>query len=91
MKMYGGMDVYIHVFLTSALVGGEWSPSRPGRSTSEKKGVFEFGIGFTILCMYFITSDDHLLKIQILCHNPNHIMDIKASNLQVSNAVLCKG
>jgi hypothetical protein len=25
------MDVYIHVFLTSALVGGEWSTSRPGR------------------------------------------------------------
>jgi hypothetical protein len=23
MKVYGGMDVYIHVFLTSALVGGE--------------------------------------------------------------------
>jgi hypothetical protein len=28
-----GMDVYvyIHIFLTSALVGGEWSASRPGR------------------------------------------------------------
>jgi hypothetical protein len=24
MKMYGGVDVQIHVFLTSALVGGEW-------------------------------------------------------------------
>jgi hypothetical protein len=23
MKAYGGVDVYIHVFLTSALVGGE--------------------------------------------------------------------
>jgi hypothetical protein len=32
MKAYGGEDVYIHVFLTSALVGGEWSTSRPGRS-----------------------------------------------------------
>jgi hypothetical protein len=31
MKAYGGMDVYIHIFLTSALVGGEWSASRPGR------------------------------------------------------------
>jgi hypothetical protein len=30
MKAYGGMDVQIHVFLTSALVGGEWSVSRPG-------------------------------------------------------------
>jgi hypothetical protein len=31
MKPYGGMDVYIHDFLTSALVGGEWSASRLGR------------------------------------------------------------
>jgi hypothetical protein len=31
MKMYGGVDVYTHVFLTSALVGGEWSASRPCR------------------------------------------------------------
>jgi hypothetical protein len=33
MKAYGGMDVQIHIFLTSALVGGEWSASRPGRFT----------------------------------------------------------
>jgi hypothetical protein len=26
----GGVDVLIHVFLTSTLVGGEWSASRPG-------------------------------------------------------------
>jgi hypothetical protein len=25
MKMHGGVDVYIHVFLSSTLVGGEWS------------------------------------------------------------------
>jgi hypothetical protein len=30
MKAYGGVDVYIHIFLTSALVGGKWSASRPG-------------------------------------------------------------
>jgi hypothetical protein len=33
MKRYwggGGVDVYIHVFFTSALVGGEWPASRPG-------------------------------------------------------------
>jgi hypothetical protein len=29
MKAYGGVDVEIHMFLTSALVGGEWSASRP--------------------------------------------------------------
>jgi hypothetical protein len=28
-----GVDVQIHIFLTSALVGGEWSTSRPGRFT----------------------------------------------------------
>jgi hypothetical protein len=33
MKVYGGVDISIHVFMTSALVGGEWSASRPGRFT----------------------------------------------------------
>jgi hypothetical protein len=28
MKTYWGVDVRIHIFLTSALVGGEWSSSR---------------------------------------------------------------
>jgi hypothetical protein len=32
MKAYEGVDVYIHIFLTSALVG-EWSTSRSGRFT----------------------------------------------------------
>jgi hypothetical protein len=32
MKAYG-VDVYIHIFLTSALAGGEWSASRPGLFT----------------------------------------------------------
>jgi hypothetical protein len=31
MKTYGGMVVHIHVFLTSALVGCEWSASGPCR------------------------------------------------------------
>jgi hypothetical protein len=26
-----GVDVWIHIFLTSTLVRGEWSTSRPGR------------------------------------------------------------
>jgi hypothetical protein len=33
MKMYGGVDVQIHLFLTSVLVGDEWSASHPGRFT----------------------------------------------------------
>jgi hypothetical protein len=33
MKTYGGVDVQIHVFLTSALIGDEWSALRPGRFT----------------------------------------------------------
>jgi hypothetical protein len=33
MKAYGGVDVQIHIFLTSALVGDEWSASRPCRFT----------------------------------------------------------
>jgi hypothetical protein len=31
MKTYGGVNVEIHIFLTSALVGAEWSASRPDR------------------------------------------------------------
>jgi hypothetical protein len=37
MKAYAGVDVYIHVFLTSELVGGEWSGSRPGHFTPGKE------------------------------------------------------
>jgi hypothetical protein len=33
MKTYRGVDVYIHVFLTSELVGGEWSALHPGHFT----------------------------------------------------------
>jgi hypothetical protein len=37
MKVYGGVDVQIHIFLTSTLVGSEWSTSRPGRFILGKK------------------------------------------------------
>jgi hypothetical protein len=34
MKPYGGVDVWIQICLISALVGGEWSASSPGRFTA---------------------------------------------------------
>jgi hypothetical protein len=33
MQAYGGVDVLNHVFLISALFGGKWPASRPGRFT----------------------------------------------------------
>jgi hypothetical protein len=33
METYVGVDVQVHIFLTSALAGSEWSASRPGRFT----------------------------------------------------------
>jgi hypothetical protein len=45
MKVYGGMEVYIHVFLTLALVGGEWSISRPGRFTPGERALDAHWIG----------------------------------------------
>jgi hypothetical protein len=36
MKAYGGVDVRIHIFLNSALVGGEWLLSRSSRFIPEE-------------------------------------------------------
>jgi hypothetical protein len=33
MKVYGGVDVQIYIYLTLALVGGEWSASHPWHFT----------------------------------------------------------
>jgi hypothetical protein len=38
-KMYGGVDVQIHVFLTSALLGDEQSASRSGRPVLGEKAL----------------------------------------------------
>jgi hypothetical protein len=37
MKAYGGVDVYVNIFLNSAVVGGEWSDSRPGCFTPAER------------------------------------------------------
>jgi hypothetical protein len=45
MKTYGGVDVWIHIVLTSALVGGEWSALRPGRFTPGERAPGTHSIG----------------------------------------------
>jgi hypothetical protein len=45
MKAYRGVDVLIHIFFTSALVGGEWSALRPGRFTPGEKAPDTHWIG----------------------------------------------
>jgi hypothetical protein len=48
MKAYE-VDVQIHIFLTSALVGGEWSTSRPGRFTPGERAPGTHFIGWVDL------------------------------------------
>jgi hypothetical protein len=45
MKTYGGVDVQIHVFLTSALVGGEWSASFPSHFALGERAPLTHWIG----------------------------------------------
>jgi hypothetical protein len=45
MKAYGGVNVAIHIFLTSAVVGGEWSASHPGRFTPGERAYGTHWIG----------------------------------------------
>jgi hypothetical protein len=45
MKAYEGVDVLTHIFLTSALVGGEWSASRPGRFIHGERAPGTYWIG----------------------------------------------
>jgi hypothetical protein len=45
MKAYVEVDVKIHTFLTSALVGGEWPASRPGRFTPGERAPGTHWIG----------------------------------------------
>jgi hypothetical protein len=45
MKVYGEVDVYIHVFLTSAVVEDEWSASRLCRFTPGERAPGTHWIG----------------------------------------------
>jgi hypothetical protein len=45
MKACGEVDVWIHIFLTTALVGGEWSASRPCRFTHKERAAGTYWIG----------------------------------------------
>jgi hypothetical protein len=45
MKAYVGVDVQIHISLTSALAGGEWSDSRPFRFTPGERAPVTHWIG----------------------------------------------
>jgi hypothetical protein len=45
MNAYGGVDVQSHILLTSALAGGEWSASRPGRFTPGERAPSTHWIG----------------------------------------------
>jgi hypothetical protein len=45
MKAYWGVEVYLYSFLTSALDGGKWSASRPGRFTAREKASGTHRIG----------------------------------------------
>jgi hypothetical protein len=45
MKEYGGVDICLHVFLTSALFGGEWSALSSCRCTPEERAPRTHWIG----------------------------------------------
>jgi hypothetical protein len=44
-RRIGGVEVYLHEFLTSALDGGEWSASRHCRLTPREGAAGTHGIG----------------------------------------------
>jgi hypothetical protein len=45
MKASVGVEVQLHVYLTSALDGGEWSPSRSNRIYLKGNNPFPVGVG----------------------------------------------
>jgi hypothetical protein len=45
MKTYGGVDIQIHVLLSCALVGGEWTISRPSHFTPGESATVTHCVG----------------------------------------------
>jgi hypothetical protein len=48
METYEEVDVWIHIFLSQALVGGEWSASRSGRFTPGERASGTLWIGIWV-------------------------------------------
>jgi hypothetical protein len=60
MKAYWGVEVQLHASITSALDGGEWSDSHPGRSTRRGKNhhiIIIFCFSFIINIIIFLYSN----------------------------------
>jgi hypothetical protein len=66
MKTYGG------VFLTSALVGGEWSASRLGRFTPREKA-----LGTHVVVAVFVTCQHTIFNMSRFsyCHHTKMFLD----------------
>jgi hypothetical protein len=66
LMMYGGVEVQIHIFLTSALVCDEWSASRPGRfSLGERAPPGTHWIGGSFRPFWTENASDKCLSIQM--------------------------
>jgi hypothetical protein len=76
MKAYGGVDVWIHVFLKSALVRGDWSASRSSRFTSAEKGP---GTHWTGGCVSPRTGLDDVEKRNITHSLTHSLMELSPS------------
>jgi hypothetical protein len=62
MKVYGGVELYIHVFFTLALVGGKWSASSsfvPYKKKTQEHNVSETGPVSETLCSFMFLRIPH--------------------------------
>jgi hypothetical protein len=81
--MYGGVDVQIHIFLTSVLTWVERSASRLGCSTSGERAPSTHGIGgWTYFVFAVIIRNKDKKKI---CHNLNLLLLTGASIILITH------